>query len=95
MEYNGDEISDSEWMEAADPVEEHIKKRLSDKCSTCRHEYEPKPRTIRLDAELPEPETAKWSSSTVIPQLIFNITFDTHADADAWLAWWKEQVAEW
>ena len=68
----------------------------SSKCSICRHEYEPKPRTIRLDAELPEPQIAGCSSKyedgkhKVYTFMVVN----SEADAEAWLHMWKEQVAK-
>lgn len=57
-----------------------------------RCETEPKPRTIRLAAELPEPKEVEfelWSGG-----VRFAVVTETKADAEAWLAWWKEQVAK-
>ena len=61
-----------------------------DKCSTCRHEYEPKPRTIRIDAELPEPESTFWARYE--KKIVLTLDAENDADAETWLSWWKEQV---
>ena len=84
---------DAEARESANIGLSEIKRNQEtcDKCSTCRHTYEPKPRTIKLDAELPEP------SDVIKDGIDVTIELNGLTDARAWYdaiitAMEKEQV---
>lgn len=52
--------------------------------------WAPKPRTIRIDAELPEPIRTFWVRYK--EKVVLTIETDTDADAEAIVAWFKDQV---
>lgn len=88
------------WNESRSwcPLDAEAKQETCDKCSTCRHDYEEKPRTIQISAELPEPKDISYEEFRCNPcgepALNIVIVFNDKSDAKAWLKMWREQVAK-